>query len=515
MKRLSIILGMVLAGTLLAEAALPTLLPLLVGSPTVIDTGLNQPTTPGGGRLYGSAYNSLDDEYMAAWGNKGVTGSEIRIQRVDKDGVPVGAYSSIDKAALTIPMSSPGAMSFSLALSNPQISYSPLTNEYLLVFEAKDAPMFYGVFAQRLDPTGALLGEVADIGAFGPYDKKDPQVTWGGSQWLVAWGEQMWMSGSFVTGQVNGQYVNTDGKKEGSEIAIVPDGSANHQPVRVDYNSASDTFLLVSENPANNAYFGYLLDNVAGQAPLSKISVAQPQANYAQGILLTIFPDVAADSDPANPRFLVTWGFQEVSLMMPNARTIEIQGQFVKADGSLDGSVQSLISYVDSDYVELLSSVAFSEESQEYVLAYQYYMDGAQGDYLRLARLDKQGAVVEAAISVGNVISGGILQPTVVAGNGGRFLTLWNDTGMLTGQVYESPNFDPNGGGSINPDPGTHHNNVEGTNGDSAINDSLCGGSVVNGNRVWLLESCIFFGFLLLLAGHFGARRTLRRFLGR
>ena len=114
MKRLSIILGMVLAGTLLAEAALPTLLPLLVGNPTVIDTGLNQPTTPGGGRLYGSAYNSLDDEYMAAWGNKGVTGSEIRIQRIDKDGVPVGSYSSIDKAALTIPMSSPGAMSFSL-----------------------------------------------------------------------------------------------------------------------------------------------------------------------------------------------------------------------------------------------------------------------------------------------------------------------------------------------------------------------------------------------------------------
>ena len=201
--------------------------------------------------------------------------------------------------------------------------------------------------------------------------------------------------------------------------------------------------------------------------------------------------------------------------MMPGARTIEIQGQFVKADGSLDGTVQSFLSFVDSDYVELLSSVAFSQESQEYILAYQYYMDGAQGDYVRLARLDKQGYVLEGEIAVGNVISGGILQPTVVAGNGGRFLTLWNDTGMLTGQVYESPNFDPNGGGSINPDPGTYENNVEGKNGDSAINDSLCGGSVVNGNRVWLLESCILFGFLLLLAGHFGARRTLRRYQGR
>ena len=60
-----------------------------------------------------------------------------------------------------------------------------------------------------------------------------------------------------------------------------------------------------------------------------------------------------------------------------------------------------------------------------------------------------------------------------------------------------------------------NENNVEGTNGDSAINDTLCGGSAVNGNWGWLPESAFLIGFLLLLAGHFGARRTLRRFLGR
>ncbi len=86
---------------------------------------------------------------------------------------------------------------------------------------------------------------------------------------------------------------------------------------------------------------------------------------------------------------------------------------------------------------------------------------------------------------------------------------MWQSEGDLSAQVYESPNYNPNGG-SVNPgtEPGTGSNH-ENSNGDHAINDTLCAGSAVNGSWGRLLGPILLFGFLLLLAGRFGARRTL------
>ncbi len=445
---------------------------------------------------------------MMAWWNKTSTDYEIRIQRLDKDGTPVGMYSSIDKAALSIPLTSTGAMSLSLELTNPQVSYSPLTNEYLLVFEAKDAPMFYGIYAQRLDASGALLGDVEELGDFGPLDKRDPQVVWGGSHWLVAWNEQMWISGSFTSGLVNAQFVNTDGKKEGTDyIEVIPDGSANHEPVRIAYNAGSDNFLIVGEAPTNDAYFGYFLDNEVAQSSPAKTLIAEPQPYYAQGITMTIFPDVAADPNPSNPRFLVSWSYQEISLTGPGLRTIEVQTQLVTANGDLDGTVYPVVSYVNDDFVELQSSIAYSPESQEYVIAYEYFTETSP-KYLRLVRLNQDGKVQESEIAVSDPLSAGNIQPTIGAGFGGRFLTSWLDGGDLNTQVYESPNFNPNGGGGVNPGPGSGGSGRDNDNGDGAINDTLCAGSAVNGTWGRLPESILLFGFLLLLAGYYGARRS-------
>ena len=64
MKKYLILLGMVLGGALVAEATIPTFVPFLIGDPEVIDTGVLQPKTSGSSRLYGTSYNTLDEEHL-------------------------------------------------------------------------------------------------------------------------------------------------------------------------------------------------------------------------------------------------------------------------------------------------------------------------------------------------------------------------------------------------------------------------------------------------------------------
>ena len=69
-----------------------------------------------------------------------------------------------------------------------------------------------------------------------------------------------------------------------------------------------------------------------------------------------------------------------------------------------------------------------------------------------------------------SVSTKGSIQPTVRAGFGGRFLALWCNGGELNCRVYESPNYDPNGG-SVNPE-----NAAEIIAGDE-VNGALVGGA--------------------------------------
>jgi MYXO-CTERM domain-containing protein len=152
-----------------------------------------------------------------------------------------------------------------------------------------------------------------------------------------------------------------------------------------------------------------------------------------------------------------------------------------------------------SEIMEILSSLAYSPETQEYLLGYEYFKDGNDPNpspEFRVSRLDQNGDSLEEEISISGPVSSGLLQPTVGAGVGGRFLTLWQDGGFLTAQIYESPNYDPNGEGSVYPDP--YENLVEGQNGDSAINDTLCGGSVAGTNKSSSLPWALLLGLLLL-----------------
>ena len=485
MKRLAIILSMVLTGSFLAEAAIPTILPFLVGTPTTIDTGVFQPTSSGACRLYGTTYNTLDDEYMVSWWGKNPSTYEVRIQRLDKDANLIGSYITFSSSLMN--------------LTNPQVAYSPVINEYMLVYEEYNTTGTHFARAQRLDPSGNMIGSAQNLGT-GPSSKLEPHVVWGDSRWFVVWREELTIS-TTASNALKGQFMNTDGKLDGSELSLAT--AINNKPGRVAYNSASDNFLVVAQDTDNDTFLGYIVENSTGVAT-TKVQIAKPSA------LGQAFPDVAADPDPSNPRFLVSWAIWKLALGTATGLECEVQGQFVSAEGMLDGNMLMLQKAEGSKIMEIISSIDFSPESQEYFLGYEFYLDPNLSPEYRANLLDKNGVPIESEITISGAVSSGLglLQPTVGAGFGGRFLTLWQDGGFLTGQVYESPNYDENGG-SINPGPGTYENNVEGTNGDSAINDTLCGGSAVNGNWDRLPESALLIGFLLLLAGYFGTRRSL------
>ncbi len=491
MKRLAFIIGTIFAGTLLAEAALPTLLPLLVGTPVTLDTGVPQPTSSGGCRQYGTAYNTIDEEYMVAWHTETVAGVEVRVRRLDIDGVPLAPAVFLGGGFMD--------------LTNPQISYSPLANEYLLVYEEYTVNIAGGphwVYAQRLDAFGNKIGTAQNVGS-GPGEKKEPHVAWDGSRWLVVWRDEMTIGiNPTATNAIYGQFVDSDGKLAGTEFELGTPGSINNKPPRVAYNAASDNFLVVAQLVDNATFMGFLVDGVSG-AMTSKFQVAKPEE------MAKAFPDVAADPDLANPRFLVSWGIWDLNNSSVTGLDFEIQGQFVRADGTLDGTMVMLEEASGGAILEIFSSLTFSPETQEYMLAYEFYLDQNLPLEYRVNRLDKNGAVLESEIIVSGPVSGSLVQPTIGAGFGGRFIMMWQSEGDLSAQVYESPNYNPNGG-SVNPgtEPGTGSNH-ENSNGDHAINDTLCAGSAVNGSWGRLLGPILLFGFLLLLAGRFGARRTL------
>jgi len=483
MKRLAIILSMVLTGSFLAEAAIPNLLPLLIGTPTTIDTGVFQPTSSGACRLYGTAYNTLDDEYMVSWWGKNPSTYEVRIQRLDKDGNLIGPYITFSSSLMN--------------LINPQVAYSPVINEYMLVYEEYNTTGTHFARAQRLDPSGNLIGSAQNLGT-GPSSKLEPHVVWGDTRWFVVWREEVTIS-TTSSNALKGQFMNTDGKLDGSELSLAT--AINNKPARVAYNSGSDNYLVVAQDTDNDTFLGYIVENSTGVAT-TKVQIAKPSA------LGQAFPDVAADPDPSNPRFLVSWAIWKLALGTASGIECEVQGQFVSAEGMLDGSMLMLQKAEGSEIMEIISSISFSPESQEYFLGYEFYLDPNLSPECRGSLLDKKGIAIESEITISGPVTSGLIQPTVCAGFGGRFLSLWQDGGFLIGQVYESPNYNENGGG-VNPGPGTYENNVEGTNGDSAINDTLCGGSAVNGTMGRLPESTLLIGFLLLLAGYFGTRRSL------
>jgi hypothetical protein len=480
MKKSLIVLGLVLGGVFLAEAAMPTLSSFFVGTPVTVDTGVTQPKTSGSCRLYGTSYNTLDEEHLVAWRGQTSTGYEVRLQRLDSEGNLVGTYHSF--------------AGFQVERINPQVAYSPLTNEYLLVYEEYSTNGAHSVHAQRVGPSGNQVGFAQSLG-----DGLDPHVTWGGSRWLVVWREES----NGGANALKGDFVDTAGIPDGSELDLAAEGMVNNKPARVAYNPASDNFLVVAQKSDNDTFFGYLVENGSGLAT-DKVEIAKPSE------LGQAFPDVAADPDPSNPRFLVCWGVWILDLQYSSTGLwCEIQGQFVRTDGTLEGSVKPLQEAEENEIMEILSSLAYSPESREYLLGYEYFKDGNEPNpspEFRVSRLDQNGTPLESEIAVSGVVSSGLIQPTVGAGVGGRFLTLWQDGGFLTAQIYESPNYDPNGEGSVHPGP--YENLVEGQNGDSAINDTLCGGSAVN--REWnrYTHWALLLGLFLLMAGR---RRTIHR----
>lgn len=134
-------------------------------------------------------YNSTNNQYLVAWDSDELLGGEDEIfgQIVNADGTLSGTNFRISDAGVD---GDTGADAL-----NPSVAYNPTLNEYLVVWEADEAPSEDEIYGQRLDATGAEVGtndfRISDAGPEGNslFDAEFPDVAYNAvsGTYLVVW----------------------------------------------------------------------------------------------------------------------------------------------------------------------------------------------------------------------------------------------------------------------------------------------------------------------------------------
>ena len=264
----------------------------------------------------------------------------------------------------------------------PDIAYSPLHNEYLVVWRADSCE----VRAQRIDAaTGAEVG-VNDfqVGTLCTNNAIAPRVAYNSTndEYLVlAAGHDMPLGDVVV-----GQRVNAStGATIGTEFELTNRGPANgniHYRVyslALAYNSSANEYLVVwergigSSSPANDgrAVYGQRVNAATGAevgADDFLISYAAgPTANSAR----SSEPDVAYDS--VNNQYLVAWWGDPTST--PSASNHEVRGQRLDAAGTQIGTNAFRISDMgpegNSNYAALRPRIAYDSVDNQYLVVWE------------------------------------------------------------------------------------------------------------------------------------------------
>jgi len=200
------------------------------------------------------AYNSVQNEFLIVWedNNTIVRGYDIRGQRINSNGLPIGTVTPI--------ISRPDYQGYETDQQVPTLVYNPDKDEYLLAWQDNYcAPYPYrtenNIYGVRVSST-TLAGisnyipiAVTSTGCNNNTIHHNPTIAYdiNTHQYLVAWEEY---TSQFSGWNIFGQYISDDGILNGGACDMVYIAGNQRRPSIV-YNNQNQNYLLAYESDGN------------------------------------------------------------------------------------------------------------------------------------------------------------------------------------------------------------------------------------------------------------------------
>jgi hypothetical protein len=303
------------------------------------------------------AYNSRHNEYLVVWYNDRGPTRDIYARRVRSDGTLLSHFTVTHNA--------------NFWNYDPDIAYSLIHDEYLVVWTYKSTLTGNDIWARRVSWDGSWLGSEFQIGRPDKSgDQASPAVAYNpqADEYLVVY-ENRWGG----TRDIDAQRVRaSDGAVQSWRNIATGPGELRHFP-DVAYSSASNSYLITYwYQPSSSADPGDVLGKLASPnlGDLSgEINICVDNNNQK-------FPTVAASTG----EFLVAW---EDS---PSLTTTEVYARRIAADGTpLGPSGGFWITGITDQHSG--SPVVASGSASGYLITWYRYMGASNWDvFARLVR---------------------------------------------------------------------------------------------------------------------------------
>ncbi len=234
---------------------------------------------------------------------------------------------------------------------DPEVAYNWKRGEYLVVWWT-----FEGIFGQRINSSGELVGPATFAISTGPKIRREPAVAYDpvNERYFVVWSHNVGSNGS-PNYDLSGRLIPWDGPSNNyKEFKVNSFGSDQFEP-KVAYNTADREFLTVWINGPYQQIYGVRVDAFNGSllGAEKAISSVLDSAGTA---------DVAFN--PANGQYLVTW-----EKWVPKTANINIYGIRLKGDDItvLGGGDFGIATWPDS---ELYPAVAICKDANQYLVVW-------------------------------------------------------------------------------------------------------------------------------------------------
>ncbi len=337
----------------------------------------------------GSAYNSMDDQYLVVWDADTVISGvgptfngkrEVFGRLLNGD----GGFATGEQLLATRGPSSDEAWD----AQNPEVAYNSVANEYYLVFvgtvEVNQATaQKTEIFGLRVNRNGDAIGAPVRLSQTGNdsnlrLDSREPSLAYNPqtNQMLVVWQRELVDDGSRVEHEIYARLVNANGTPTGNAIRVStmgPNGNTAYDALDpfVAYGSGRNEFLVTWRGDDNRSplvqgefeVFGQRIaaDGIPTGPDDFRISQMGPNRNPSFDA-----SDPAIAYNPDLDEFMVTWtGIDQLN------DGEEVFAQLVRSDGTAVGS-QIQVSTMGSsgptasDWVVDESLVSYNPASAEY-----------------------------------------------------------------------------------------------------------------------------------------------------
>ncbi len=300
-------------------------------------------------------YNATDDQYLVVWESNRVVGltdrNELYGQLLSNSGTPVGASFQITDM---------GTINSDNLVSRPKVVYNSTDNQFLVVWEGTENGSSPRIFGQLLSNTGAKVGNYFTIHSSNAYH---PNLTYSplDNNYLVVFrGSDANLTQGSET-EILGQFLHNTGAFKGSLFKISDMGPAGqdlhaYYPSCV-YNSTDDQYIVawVGENSTSFDYaiWGQVLQS---DGVLKGTNFQIGDLPSVGNVVIEFAPVLAYNPD--DNESLVLWTEFDINF------NGQVRGQLLQADGtSIGGNFRADINQVNST----LPDVFYSTDLQQYV----------------------------------------------------------------------------------------------------------------------------------------------------